>query len=1055
MRLPFACIAIFTMWAVYRIARRISGRVTGVVAAVVLGTCPQFVFIGKQAMVDMPLVGLMTIGLAFFIDAAFGPNEENEARPDKVLGYGAPAAFLLAVGLQVAMLAAGVESIALRVGLFGALAAAVFLAVVLLQRPSVRTARLVLFYVFMGLAALSKGLAVLAVVGPTVLLYMLFTADWRILLRSGVLWGGIVFLLVAAPWYVVLSLFPGRDDEGLTFVQRFWFHDNFNRVGSGVHGDRGGIGYFFEQLAYAMFPWFALLPPALVHALSTDRKGEASLELRRRAHVFVILLAAWTWVFFSSSETKFHHYIFPAVPALAVVVGVWFSHLAKDPSRRIQTFLLILVAALLGAAAQDLVNQPSNLVNLFTYKYDRPYPKGLHAREFLGAFVGISAAIMVLAAAMRRKDLLLLGFAALGLMVGPWCSHHHFNMLSQHWSQYHLWETYHEERRDHEPIYAYQLNWRGETFYSRNRVLQVMKDNANQRLRELAEQPGREFVIVEQSRYDTMVNVLPVELRKKARILDQSNDNFYLVLIDDELRAPRLLILSDLHLGRDCKAITGFRGSARPDADFDRAFIDMLGHYTAGKELEWKLILAGDFIDFVEVVLVPDEKGPANLLLTFEPSKEERSYGLGTEAERALVKLEMTLDYHQAFFEALARFVRRGGELVMLRGNHDAEMHWKKVQRVLRRRLAELAFRGESHDLDELLEERETFQARIEFAPWFYLEPGRIYVEHGHQYDTYCSFDLQLLPVSPKDPKRIDTPLFMFAMRYFVNMMTDLTPHSMQAWSSREFLEWMRRRGPAGILYAVRMALGASGRAVFYAAQFAYGRVGQLTREHGKRLTEEASKWGVPAEKLRQLDALHTTPITRNLPELMRLLFLDRILLALVSLALVLLVLVVVESVWWELAAIAAIGVAAYRFNQRLAPRRFLVPGPKQAQAANDIVKIMDVPLVVMGHSHVRRMTELDGGRWYVNTGCWLPPLPSRDHVDPSAPCTCKLSHLVVIGAEPMLRVFCKASKSVREADIRITRPASADGEPEGLDTTMTLPPGVIATPLASREQRS
>jgi len=369
------------------------------------------------------------------------------------------------------------------------------------------------------------------VVGPTVLLYMLFARDWHLLLRSGVIWGGPLFLLVASPWYVTLSLFGGRDDEGLDFTQRFWKHDNLNRVGQGVHGDRGGLGYYFEQLAYGMFPWFALLPAALIHAAGFEPAGR--VDGRRRAMLFLVLWAAWTWVFFSASQTKFHHYIFPAVPPLAVLVAAWFAHVAKDPGRRLASFVWVPIAALLAAAAADLIDDPQNFVRLFTYKYDREYPRDLSTREFLIAFVAVSSAAMIAFHIIKDRSNLMLAFAGLALVTGLWCSHYHFNMLSPHWSQYHLWETYYEERVGDEPIYAYQLNWRGETFYSRNRTLQIMGKDANRRMRELVEQPGREFIITEQSRYDALRNVLPSTYRDKLRILDQSNNHFYLMVVDE------------------------------------------------------------------------------------------------------------------------------------------------------------------------------------------------------------------------------------------------------------------------------------------------------------------------------------------------------------------------------------------------------------------------------------------------------------------------------------------------------------------------------------------
>ena len=36
-----------------------------------------------------------------------------------------------------------------------------------------------------------------------------------------------------------------------------------------------------------------------------------------------------------------------------------------------------------------------------------------------------------------------------------------------------------------------------------------------------------------------------------------------------------------------------------------------------------------------------------------------------------------------------------------------------------------------------------------QFCPWFYYQEDLIYIEHGHQYDEYCSFDYLLHPVAP------------------------------------------------------------------------------------------------------------------------------------------------------------------------------------------------------------------------------------------------------------------------------------------------------------------
>jgi hypothetical protein len=387
------------------------------------------------------------------------------------------------------------------------------------------------FYTLIGLSALAKGLAPLAVVGPVVILYMIFTFDFGILVRSKVVLGGVLFLLVASPWYVTLSLFPGRDDEGLTFNQRFWVHDNFSRVGAGVHGDRGGVGYFVEQLAYGMFPWAALIPFSIGYAVKSIHTEEQ--EHRRRLFLFVLIWALWVYVFFTMSQTKFHHYIFPAVPPMAVLVGVWFSWLAEDPKARVSRALGFVVLALFAVAARDLINDPQNLVNLFTYKYDRDYPREVVVRPYLGTIVGFGAAGMMLGYLLKQQGRALLAFFLMACVSGAWISHYHFNMLSPHWSQAHLFKTYYAEKKGTEPIYAYQLNWRGETFYSRNHVLQVKEKGANERLRQLVDQPGREFIITEQSRFQALKGALSPDKRDKLEILDRSSNKFYLCVVGD------------------------------------------------------------------------------------------------------------------------------------------------------------------------------------------------------------------------------------------------------------------------------------------------------------------------------------------------------------------------------------------------------------------------------------------------------------------------------------------------------------------------------------------
>ena len=71
------------------------------------------------------------------------------------------------------------------------------------------------------------------------------------------------------------------------------------------------------------------------------------------------------------------------------------------------------------------------------------------------------------------------------------------------------------------------MNWRGETFYSRNLVRQV-PDAA--RMKELAARPGRTWIIVERTRYGALRQAVGDEPR--LRIADRSTNKFFLVAME-------------------------------------------------------------------------------------------------------------------------------------------------------------------------------------------------------------------------------------------------------------------------------------------------------------------------------------------------------------------------------------------------------------------------------------------------------------------------------------------------------------------------------------------
>ena len=466
-RLHTALLAIMSLAFLYVAVSRLIGKSTGLMTALIAATSPQFFFLAKQATMDMPFVALMTSGICCFMIAFF--EDEERVRP----GW-------------------------LYTG-----------------------------YVFLALATLAKGLLGFMLPGAIFLLYLIFSNDWAILKRARLLTGIVIFLIIAAPWYVYMSMYEGRDSEGKTFFQRFWIHDHFNRLGAGVHGSRGVFTFFIEQLGFGMFPWSALIPFAVIDSFKLKM---SELDREKKALLIFVIWAVGTFVLFQLSVTKFHHYIFPAIPAIAVLVAYYLDRLSKgEADNGVLVFFAAFAAFIMLARDISLSNKV--LTDLFVYNYDRPYPEFAEIKWVFPVLFTASGAAMVYFYFFGNVKRVIQVFCALALAFSFYGVHVFYNTMSPHWSQKYYFDTYYSQRNAGEPIGAYLMNWRGETFYSKNAVRQLKSQGELNSF--LNQSRGRKWLIVEQNRYAGMKNSMPPEYSAATKIIDRSCNKFYLVLVDD------------------------------------------------------------------------------------------------------------------------------------------------------------------------------------------------------------------------------------------------------------------------------------------------------------------------------------------------------------------------------------------------------------------------------------------------------------------------------------------------------------------------------------------
>lgn len=258
-RLPVAVAGVGLVWTTYRVGRDFYGTRVGLIAASVLATSMRVIWEARWAHIDIVFC------LFFLLTIYFGARS--------LLKKGARNVILLA-------------------------------------------------YLFMGLATLSKGL--IGVVLPVLSLaaFVIVRRDWRMIVDAKLTRGIIMFLLLVAPWlYLVNSATDGQ------WLSDFIFVHHVQRYTHGI-GHRQPFYYYFTTLPVDFLPWTVFAIPAAVAYFPYRQLTE------RPVSMLFFLSFAVIFLFFSVSATKRDLYLLPLLPSLALLVGNYIDDLARGQLRQ-------------------------------------------------------------------------------------------------------------------------------------------------------------------------------------------------------------------------------------------------------------------------------------------------------------------------------------------------------------------------------------------------------------------------------------------------------------------------------------------------------------------------------------------------------------------------------------------------------------------------------------------------------------------------------------------------------------------------------------------------
>lgn len=277
-RLPAALLGLACVLTTYFLGRRLFGPLSGFVGAIVLATAGEYIVMSRVVVHDISLVFFMTLSL-----------------------------FLYYAGYVDA---------------------------------GRRRVYFLLMYAAAGASVLAKGPLGLALPAMIVGIHLIIERRLRFLKEMHIGWDILIFLAVASPWYILISL------ENPDYARYFFLEKNLaSFLGSSTVEIKHPEPFYYHigTLFSGFFPWSIFLPLAIWRA-AKGRFGALG-----DGAVFLIIWLGTVFIFFSLAKSKLPTYILPLFPAAALLVGALFTELFRTPTWRLQrgmvfSYLPIVVA---------------------------------------------------------------------------------------------------------------------------------------------------------------------------------------------------------------------------------------------------------------------------------------------------------------------------------------------------------------------------------------------------------------------------------------------------------------------------------------------------------------------------------------------------------------------------------------------------------------------------------------------------------------------------------------------------------------------------------------
>ncbi|MBI5447351.1 MAG: glycosyltransferase family 39 protein [Gammaproteobacteria bacterium] len=213
------------------------------------------------------------------------------------------------------------------------------------------------FYLFTGLAVLTKGLVGVLLPGAILFSWLLLLNRWKQLKNLSLFTGILLFTVIIIPWHYLVQI------QHPEFFNFYIIEQQFLRFFTLSAGRYQPAWFFLVIILAGFFPWTVFL----VQALSSSLKKVLKNKKKYSNELFLLLWAGIVFLFFSASKSKLIPYILPVFPPLSLLIAHYLSSHQKSRGASLLLSLLsfILLVAIYIASKKYFVASEAKITVLF------------------------------------------------------------------------------------------------------------------------------------------------------------------------------------------------------------------------------------------------------------------------------------------------------------------------------------------------------------------------------------------------------------------------------------------------------------------------------------------------------------------------------------------------------------------------------------------------------------------------------------------------------------------------------------------------------------------